>query len=126
MEAHSMNSSIFNVKDYGAVGSGEVKDTEAIQQTIDACAAAGGGTVLLPAGRYLSGTIYLKSNMNLHLSGGATLVGSTDREDYNADDVFPENYASVRDQATGAHLIIAYLQVNVSITGTGTIDGNSS
>jgi hypothetical protein len=115
----------FDVKEFGAVGNGEAKDTVAIQRAIDACSASGGGTVTLPAGRYLSGTIFLKSNIELHLQAGATLLGSPDREDYNPDDIFPENVAFVRDMATGAHLIVAYRQTNVSITGHGIIDGNS-
>lgn len=121
-----MDTSIYNVKDYGAKGDGETKDTHALQKAVDACAEAGGGTVILPAGRYLSGTIYLKSHVNLHLTSGATVLGSPDAEDYNREDVFPENYASSRDRASGAHLIIAYLAENVSITGTGKIDGNSA
>lgn len=115
----------FHVREYGAVGDGKTKDTAALQRAIDACAAAGGGRVLLPAGTYLSGTLYLKSEVDFHLSAGATLLGSADRADYNADDVYPENFASERDQTTGAHLIVAYRERNVSITGAGTIDGNS-
>ncbi|MDF2713082.1 MAG: glycoside hydrolase family 28 [Paenibacillus sp.] len=117
---------IYNVRDYGAVGDGIAKDTEALQRAVDACAVAGGGRVLLPAGTYLSGTVYLKSCVDFHLSAGAKLLGSIDREDYNADDAFPENFASERDNTTGAHLIVAHRQHNVSITGSGVIDGNGS
>ena len=56
-------SSQYNVKDFGAKGDGVTLDTEAIQRTIDACAAAGGGTVLLPTGTYLCSTFYLKSRI---------------------------------------------------------------
>lgn len=121
-----MNAWLYNVRDFGATGDGATKDTDAVQRAVDACAAAGGGRVLLPPGCYLSGAIYLKSHVEMHLSAGSTLLGSPDREDYNQDDVFPENEASAADHATGAHLIIAYRQENVSITGTGTIDGHSS
>jgi polygalacturonase len=120
-----INSS-FDVRGFGAVGDGIAKDTAAIQKTIDACADSGGGRVVLPAGRYLSGTIYLKSHVELHLSAGATLLGSGDRADYNADDIFPENPAFSTEQVTGAHLIIAYRQQDVAITGPGTIDGHST
>jgi hypothetical protein len=116
----------FNVRDYGAIGDGKTKDTQAVQKAIDACSAAGGGMVVLPAGRYLSGTIYLKSNVEFHLSAGATLLGSPDRADYNADNNFPENVFFPQDLVSAAHLVIAYRQENVSITGSGTIDGNSS
>jgi hypothetical protein len=68
----------------------------------------------------------LKSNVQFHLSSGAVLVGSPDREDYNAEDVFPENESFSTENVTATHLIIAYRQHNVSITGDGTIDGNSS
>ena len=116
----------FNVCNFGAVGDGITKDTKALQQTINSCAEAGGGTVIVPSGSYLCGTIHLKSNVELHLSAGATILGSPDREDYNSDDIFLENGAFFRENVTGAHLIIAYCQENISITGTGTIDGNSS
>ena len=53
----------FNARDYGARGDGRTKDTAAIQKAIDACTQAGGGTVQLPAGTYLSGSIYLKDNV---------------------------------------------------------------
>jgi polygalacturonase len=120
------NTSCFNVRECGAVGNGVAKDTASIQKAIDACAAAGGGRVLLPAGRYLSGTIFLKSHVELHLSAGATLLGSGDRADYNADDIFSENGTFSMEDVTGAHLVIAYKQEDVSITGPGTIDGHSS
>jgi len=120
-----MKELLYNVCDFGAIGDGITKDTKALQQAIDSCAEAGGGTVLVPSGSYISGTIYLKSNVELHLSAGATILGSPDREDYNSDDIFPENGAFSSENVTGAHLIIAYCQENIAITGTGTIDGNS-
>lgn len=119
-------SSIYDVRNYGAIGDGVAKETAALQKTIDACHIAGGGQVLLPAGRYVSGTIYLKSNVELHLSSGAVLLGSTDAEDYNPEDIFPENQAFSRENVTARHLIIAYCQENIAITGNGVIDGNSS
>ena len=117
-------SGVYDVRQFGAVGDGETLDTEAIQAAIDACTEAGGGMVLVAPGTYVTGTIFLKSRVNLHLSAGATLLGSTRREDYNPDDAFPENPFSVLEQATGAHLVIAYKAEQVAITGQGTIDGN--
>ncbi len=70
-----------NVRDYGARGDGETLDTAAIQAAIDDCAESG-GTVLLPPGRYLSGTIFLKSRLTLHIMAGALLLGSTNISDY--------------------------------------------
>ncbi len=114
----------YDVRRFGAVGDGETLDTTALQEAIDRGHDDGGGVVLVPPGIYLTGTIYLKSGVNLHLCAGAILRGSTRREDYNADDVFDENAASVVENATGAHLVIAYRAERVAITGQGTIDGN--
>ncbi|NUP98838.1 MAG: hypothetical protein HUU35_03165 [Armatimonadetes bacterium] len=116
----------FDVRAFGAVGDGRVLETTALQQAIDACHGAGGGTVLVPAGTYLTGTIYLKSHVTLRLEAGATLLGSPRREDYNPDDVFPENRVFAREQVTGAHVVIAYRQQHVAIVGEGTIDGHSA
>lgn len=120
----SATSGVHDVREYGAVGDGETVTTEALQQAIDACHEGGGGTVLVPPGTYVTGTIYLRSGVNLHLLAGATLLGSTRREDYCADDAFAENAASVVENATGAHLVVAHCADSVSITGEGTIDGN--
>src|SRR4030042_6133962 len=68
---------VFDVRDYGAAGDGETLDTPAIQKAIDACATAGGGQVLLPPGKYLSGTVHLKSNVTLLLEAGARVMGNT-------------------------------------------------
>ncbi|MEN6643236.1 MAG: glycosyl hydrolase family 28 protein [Armatimonadia bacterium] len=114
-----------DVRAFGAVGDGIALDTAALQQAIDACHGAGGGTVVVPAGTYLTGTLYLKSHVTLHLTAGAVLRGSSRREDYNPDDIFPENPVFTTENVTGAHLIIAYQQDCVAITGEGTIDGNS-
>ena len=59
--------SVFNVRAYGALGDGTHLDTEAIQATINASSDNGGGTVLVPSGHYLTGTLFLKSNVNLHV-----------------------------------------------------------
>ena len=116
----------FDVRRFGAVGDGTAKDTHALQRAIDACHHAGGGCVVVPPGRYLTGTLYLKSHVHLHLQFGAMLHGSTERADYNPDDVFPENHMIPHENTTGAHLIIAYRQHDLAITGPGTIDGHSA
>ncbi len=64
----------FNVRAYGAVGDGKTVDTEAINRAIDAAASGGGGTVLIPAGQYLSYSIHLQSNVSLYLEQGATII----------------------------------------------------
>src|SRR5579883_1671908 len=108
----------FDVRECGATGDGKAKDTAAIQRAIEQCAAAGGGTVYLPPGRYLSGTVVLKSNVTFHLEAGATLLGSTDLADYRHQDGPP-----VKGDANGKHLLFARDASNVTLRGGGTIDG---
>jgi polygalacturonase len=100
---------VYNIKNYGAVEGGRTVNTTAIQKAIDA-AAVKGGKVIIPAGIYLSGSIHLKSNVELSLDRGATLLGSTNLSDYEKNDRW---YA----------LILANKQNNIAITGYGTIDG---
>ena len=114
-----------NVRSFGAKGDGATKDTAAIQKAIDSAHDAGGGTVRLPAGTYLSGSIFLKSNVELFLDHGSTLKGSPDKKDYNAVDVCPQNSSSTRESSSGAHLLLCIEQTNVTVRGTGRIDGNS-
>ncbi len=109
-----------NVKDFGAVGNGIANDTKAIQNAINA-----GGTAFFPPGTYLSGTIYLKSNGGIYLSAGAKIIASTNSEDYNNPDYCPQNQVFKEEYMAGTHLITAVEQENVSISGFGTIDGNS-
>jgi len=73
---------VFNVRESGAVGDGKTKDTAAIQAALDRCAAAGGGTVVVPAGDYLTGSLDVKSHTTLRVEKDATLVGSPDLDDY--------------------------------------------
>jgi hypothetical protein len=96
----------FDVKSYGAAGTGKALDTAAIQKAIDAAHAAGGGVVYFPAGTFLSGTFTLKSNITLRLSPGAVLLGSKRIQDYNP-----------------KHLIYAKGVSNIAIEGGGVIDG---
>lgn len=73
---------IFNVRDFGATGDGQTKDTVAFQKALDRCAEAGGGTVLVPAGHYIIGSLQLKSHTTLNLDNKSFLVASPDIEDY--------------------------------------------
>ncbi len=73
----------YNVRAHGAVGDKQADDTQAIQQAIDACHTAGGGTVAFPAGDYLTGTIRLKDRVVLWLDAGATIWASTDPAAYS-------------------------------------------
>ena len=109
----------FNVQNYGAIGDGETVSTEAIQKAIDDCAKTG-GTVYFPAGTFLSGSIFLKSNVALHLDHGAVLLGSTNQDDYPV--TIPE-YRSYTDNYVIRSLIYAEKAEHISIYGRGTIDG---
>ncbi|MDD4538834.1 MAG: glycosyl hydrolase family 28 protein [Lentisphaeria bacterium] len=110
---------MLNVKDFGAVGDGVSKDTVAVQRALDA-----GGMVHVPAGVYLCGSLYLRSNGGLDLAPGAVILGSPDKEDYNAPDFCPQNRPFPPECSYGAHLLIAVEQENVVIRGRGRIDGN--
>jgi hypothetical protein len=108
------------VSDHGAVGDGTTLNTHALQQAIDACHASGGGKVVFSAGNYITGTLFLKSNVILHLEAGATLAGSTNFKDY-APNVFRNQYAD-RNKKEGC-LIFAENAANIGIEGKGKIDG---
>jgi len=81
-EGHASGPHSFSVRDYGATGDGATLDTTAINQALEACARVGGGQVLLPPGRYLSGTVHLRSHVTLFLDAGATLIGTTNLAQY--------------------------------------------
>ena len=115
----------FNVRDFGAAGDGKTLDSPAINKAIDAAAQAGGGTVLLPAGTYLSGSIRLKSNIHLRIDAGATILGRPeDRKAYDPAERF-EGHAYQDGGHTYFHnsLIWGEGLTNVSITGPGMING---
>lgn len=76
---------VFDIREFGAVGDGATLNTRAIQQAIDGCTAAGGGDVLIAGGSFVTGTIYLKDHVTLHLAAGAALLGSTQIADYATD-----------------------------------------
>jgi len=116
---------VYNIVDYGALPGIGNMNTAPIQRAIDACSAAGGGTVLVPSGLFISGTLYMKSNVELHLEMGAELKASTNREDYNPLDAYPENGGADAEGWDGRHFIIAHYAENVSITGLGTINGSA-
>jgi hypothetical protein len=108
---------VYNVRDHGAKGDGKTLNTKAIQNAIDKCFSDGGGTVLIPAGDFLAGTLELKSNVTLHLSAAAKLLGSPKREDYTAGKGVPSGNGNIV-------FLYAVNANNVSIEGNGTIDGN--
>jgi hypothetical protein len=115
---------IANVLDFGAIVGGEVLCTVALQKAIDVCAASGGGRVLIPAGKYKIGTIWLRSHVELHLEPGAELIASENMDDYNALDAYEQNFNVISEGWVGKHLIIAHEIEDCAITGFGTVNGN--
>lgn len=116
-----------SVKEFGAKGDGIAYDTEAIQSAIDSALSAGGGTVFLPLGTYLCGSIWLRSNVELNFSAGAVIKGSPDIKDYCAADCCPQNEGEIGwgDYMSGGHLLLGVGVQNVTLSGPGIIDGNS-
>jgi hypothetical protein len=124
--SHQDRTVSFDVREYGARGDGETLDTEPVQRALRACADAGGGTVLFPPGKYVSGTLEVFSNTTLELAPGAILQGSADIHDYRPGSDFGlgRNYGvDSSGEGTLAGLLVAHNVENVSIIGRGTIDG---
>ena len=113
---------MYNIVEYGAVPG--MLCTEAIQNAINACTENGGGRVVIPAGTYHTGTLWLKDHVELHLESGAVLKASTNLMDYNADDAYPQNWGCPPEKWNARHLILCVEQNDVSITGYGVIDGS--
>jgi len=111
---------VYDVGDYGAREDGKTLCTRSIQRAIDQCARDGGGTVYFPVGTFLSGTIYMKSNVTLRLGEGSTLLGSTDLKDYPPTE---QAFRSYTDNYTDKSLIYGENIERITITGRGTIDG---
>ena len=121
--AHSVVPVFFAVGEYGAAGDGAHLDTRAIQDAIDECAKKGGGTVIFPAGVYLSGTIVLRNHVTLRLEAGAILLGSKNLQDY------PPHVPALRsytDMYTDKSLIYGEDIENIAIEGHGVIDGQGA
>ncbi|HUR30486.1 MAG TPA: glycosyl hydrolase family 28 protein [Saprospiraceae bacterium] len=107
---HTLLSQDFNILSYGAIPDCKTLNSAAIQSAIDAANQNGGGRVVIPAGSFLSGSIIMKSGVEMHLDKNATLLGSTN----------PEHYSKLKRWTA---LIMADNQTNISITGPGEIDG---
>ncbi len=112
----------FSIMDFGAAADGKTDCSDAIRKAIEACAKAGGGRVVVPAGEYITGPIHLKSGVELHLEGGATLKFKTDPKAYlpavltRFEGMECYNYSP---------LIYAYEQQNIAVTGEGVLDGQA-
>jgi len=113
----------FPVTRFGAVGDGITLNTSSIQQAIDACAEAGGGRVVIASGTFLTGTLVMKSHVELHLEKGATLLGSTDATHY------PEVTTSFRfygEEWVKQSLILGSELEDIALSGEGVIDGQGA
>lgn len=113
---------VYNVRAFGAKGDGVTLDTTAVQAAIDACNRDGGGTVLVPAGVFLIGTVGLRSNVTLHLAAAGKLLGSARGKDYHAVDAIPLRGDATLEDGNWA-LLYAVDARNVTVEGPGTIDG---
>jgi polygalacturonase len=113
----------FNPRDFGAVGDGRAADTAALQRALDAASAAGGGVVVFPPGRYLSGTVHLRSRVGLHLEAGARLVGTTNLAEY-AQPTPPAFMPEAKWGKWHRALLLGEGVEDVTISGPGVIDGN--
>jgi polygalacturonase len=121
----ALGTRVYNIADFGAKGDGKTLDTQALQSAIDACNRDRGGTVLVPAGVFPIGTVELKSNVTLHISAQGTLLGSADGNQYHAADEIPlRGDSTLGDGNVG--LLYSVNAENVTIEGTGTIDGQGA
>lgn len=121
MPETKFSNKIYNINDFGAVADGKTLNTTAFQKAIKECAANGGGQVLVPNGKYLTGAIHLESNVNLHLEDHAEILFSLN----------PKDYPIVHTSWEGTEvmnyspLIYAKNKTNVAITGKGTLNGQA-
>src|SRR4051812_44041151 len=112
----------FVITKFGAKPGIQNDSTASIARAIDACSKAGGGRVMIPPGEFLTGAVHLKSNVNLHISKGATLKFSTNDKSY-----LPIVFTRWEGMELMSYspFIYAFQQTNIAITGEGTLDGQS-
>jgi polygalacturonase len=111
----------FPITDYGAKGDGVTNNSEAFSRAIEACNKDGGGRVTVPFGVFLTGPIYLKSNVNLHLADSAKILFSRDTKEYPIVFTRWEGTECMNYSAQ----IYAYGEENIAVTGHGILDGNA-
>ena len=114
---------VFNVRAFGAAGDGRTLDTKAIQKALDTCGKAGGGTVLFPAGTYLSQPLTLRTKTTVQLDAGATLLADTNQNEYLK---VPGDWLKAASSGDFNAFIEGKKLTDVTFTGGGTIDGNGA
>jgi polygalacturonase len=117
------NEKTYNIVDYGAVPNGITNNTKAIQSAIDAASKNKGGKVIFPKGRFLAGSIEMKSDVSLYLEEGAVLLGSTDPNDYKVMNNEGHPVSPKKDDDSQLALLLAHKANNISLSGKGLIDG---
>ena len=112
----------FDITRYGAAGNGPSDCSEAFARAVEECSQSGGGRVVVPEGDFLTGPIHLRSNVNLHLSEGATVRFITDPARY-----LPAVYTRWEGVECRSYssLVYAFEQENIAVTGAGTLDGQA-
>lgn len=111
----------YNILDYGAVADGITNNSNAFREAIKICTANGGGIVLVPTGKFLTGPIHLDNNINLHLNEGAEILFSKNHEDY---ELVHTSYEGT-ELMNFSPLIYAYKKKNVAVTGKGILNGQA-
>lgn len=113
---------IFNVNDFGAVADGKTNNSKAFAEAIKACSESGGGQVLVPDGKYLTGPIHLKSNVNFHISENAEVLFTKKKSAYLP--VVHTSYEGMEFMSYSP-MIYAYQQENIAVTGKGVFNGQA-
>src|SRR5271157_899412 len=122
MERDEETSSIKNIRAFGAQGDGITVDSPAVEATIKACTELGGGIVYIPAGTYVCGTIHLKDNITLFISPGATILFSSNEDDFDEGEILPyETHADNETSYFHFSLIQAIEVAHIAIVGGGSI-----
>ena len=119
-QAETNKPRVFNIKTYGAIGDGVAMNTVALQKAIDTCSESGGGVVWIPAGKFVIGTVHIKSNVTLSLDHGAELLGSQDINDY------PVDKLSRAREGQSQCLLYAKDATHIRFEGLGIIDGRGT
>ncbi|MFT3902671.1 MAG: glycosyl hydrolase family 28 protein [Niabella sp.] len=119
----SQSSKQYNIQQYGAVSNGTTLNTEIIQKAINTASENGGGVVVIPKGKFLTGSLEMKSNVSVYLQKGAVLLGSTDPFQYKEIHLERGALKPKNDDNASLALFVAYRADNISIAGPGTVDG---